>query len=73
MPAEFGFSIGELPIRLFSDFAVNLDAEDRALAAGRPDKDDERYAYQIGIGIGRIRAKGNWQLTSSGSMPSSSR
>ncbi len=41
---------------------MNLDAEDRALAAGRPDKDDERYAYQIGVGIGRIRAKGNWQL-----------
>ena len=62
MPAEFGFNIGELPVRLFSDFAVNLDAEDRALAAGRPDKDDERYAYQIGVGFGRIRAKGNWNL-----------
>jgi hypothetical protein len=62
MPAEFGFNIGELPVRIFSDFAVNLDAEDRALAAGRPDKDDERYAYQIGLGVGRIRTKGNWQV-----------
>ena len=62
MPAEFGFNIGELPIRIFSDFAVNLDAEDRALAAGRPDKDDQRYAYQIGLGVGRIRTKGNWQV-----------
>jgi len=62
MPAEFGFSIGELPVRLFSDFAVNLDASDRALAAGRPDKEDERYAYQLGVGFGRIRTKGNWAI-----------
>ena len=57
MPAEFGFKIGELPFRIFSDFAVNLDAEDRAAAAGRPDEDDERYAYQIGVGIGRSGPK----------------
>ena len=62
MPAEFGFNIGELPIRIFGDFAVNLDAEDRAAAAGRPDKDDERYAYQIGVGIGHPKAKHDWQL-----------
>jgi hypothetical protein len=62
MPASFGFNIGELPARIFSDFAVNLDAEDRALAAGRSDKDDQRYAYQIGVGIGRIRTKGNWEI-----------
>jgi hypothetical protein len=62
MPASFGFNIGELPARIFSDFAVNLDAEDRALAAARPDKADQRYAYQIGVGIGRIRTKGNWEI-----------
>lgn len=62
IPAEFGFTIRELPIRIFSDFAVNLDAGDRAEAAGRPDKEEERYAYQIGLGIGRIRIKGNWQI-----------
>ena len=62
MPAEFGFKIGELPVRIFSDFAVNLEAEDRALAAGRPDKDDQRYAYQIGIGVGQLRVKRDWQI-----------
>ena len=62
MPAEFGFKIGELPARVFSDFAVNLDAEDRARAAGRPLEDDERYAYQIGVGIGQLKAKGEWQV-----------
>ena len=62
LPAEFGFKVGELPARVFSDFAVNLDAEDRARAAGRPEEDDERYAYQVGIGIGQLKAKGEWQI-----------
>jgi hypothetical protein len=63
MPAEFGFTLFEtLPFRVFSDFAVNLDAEDRARAAGRPEHDDERYAYHAGVGVGRIRTKGDWQV-----------
>jgi len=62
MPAEFGFKIHELPVRIFGDFAVNLDAEDRALAAGHPEFDDERYAYQIGVQFGKIKAKRDWQI-----------
>lgn len=62
MPAEFGFTIGELPFRIFGDFATNLDADDRADAAGHPDKGDERYAYQIGLGLGRVKAKHDWEL-----------
>jgi hypothetical protein len=62
MPAEFGFKIHELPVRIFGDFAVNLDAEDRALAAGHPEADDERYAYQIGVQFGKIKAKHDWQI-----------
>ena len=62
MPMEFGWTIGEIPFRIFGDFAVNLDADDRATAAGHPDKGDQRYAYQIGLGIGRIKAKHDWEL-----------
>jgi hypothetical protein len=63
MPTEFGFTLFEtLPFRIFGDFAVNLDAEDRARAAGHPEEDDERYAYQVGVGGGRIRAKRDWSL-----------
>ncbi len=62
MPAEFGFTIAERPFKIFSDFAVNLDASDRALAAGHPDMDDERYAYQIGAQIGKIKVRGDWQV-----------
>jgi Putative porin len=62
VPAEFGFKIGELPFRIFGDFAVNFDADDRAIAAGHPEAQDERYAYQIGLGIGQLKAKHDWQL-----------
>src|SRR5207237_7844927 len=42
-------------------FAVNLEADDRAAAAGHPGKGDQRYAYQIGAGIGQLKAKHDWR------------
>jgi hypothetical protein len=62
MPTEFGWKFGEIPMRAFADFAVNLDGDDRATAAGHPDKGDQRYAYQIGLGIGKIKQKHDWSL-----------
>lgn len=62
LPAEFGFKIGELPVRIFSDFTVNLEAGARARAAGFPTKGDQRYAYLIGAGIGKLKAKKDWQI-----------
>jgi hypothetical protein len=63
VPMEIGWKVGELPVRIFGDFAVNFDADDRATAAGHSDKGDQRYAYQIGLGIGQMKEKGNWQLS----------
>jgi hypothetical protein len=62
VPAEFGFKIAELPFRIFGDFAVNFEGGERAIAAGHPEAQDERYAYQIGVGIGQLKAKHDWQL-----------
>jgi hypothetical protein len=62
VPTEIGWKVGEIPMRLFGDFAVNLEGGQRALAAGRPDKDDQRYAWVIGAGIGQLKAKKDWQL-----------
>jgi hypothetical protein len=62
MPMEVGWKLGDLPMRLFADFAVNLDGDDRAAAAGHPNKGDQRYAYQIGLGLGQLKKKGDWQL-----------
>ncbi|MEY2537235.1 MAG: hypothetical protein QOG67_975 [Verrucomicrobiota bacterium] len=61
-PMEVGWKVGKLPMRVFADFAVNLEGDDRATAAGRPDKGDQRYAYQIGIGAGQLKKKHDWQL-----------
>jgi cell division protein FtsB len=62
MPMEVGWKLGQLPMRFFADFAVNLDGDDRALAAGHPDKGDQRYAYQVGVGVGQLKAKHDWQV-----------
>jgi hypothetical protein len=62
LPAEVGWKLGDLPMRLFADFAVNLDGDDRAAAAGHPNKGDQRYAYQIGAGVGQLKRKGDWQF-----------
>jgi putative porin len=62
LPGEIGWKLGDLPMRLFADFAVNLDGDDRAAAAGHPNKGDQRYAYQIGLGLGQLKKKGDWQL-----------
>jgi putative porin len=62
LPMEVGWKLGEIPIRFFADFAVNLAADDRAAAAGHPDKGDQRYAYQVGLSVGQLKKKREWQL-----------
>ena len=62
LPVEVGWKLGDIPMRLFADFAVNLDGNDRAAAAGHPNKGDQRYAYQVGAAIGQLKKKGDWQL-----------
>lgn len=62
MPAEFGWKFGELPVRIFGDFAVNLEGSERARAAGHPDQSGEKYAWQVGAGIGKIKQKRDWAI-----------
>jgi len=62
LPVEVGWKLGDLPMRLYADFAVNLDGDDRAAAAGHPNKGNQRYAYQVGAAIGQLKKKGEWQF-----------
>jgi Putative porin len=62
VPWEIGWKLGELPMRIFGDFAVNFNGDDRAEAALHPTKGDQRYAYQVGLGIGQLKAKRDWQI-----------
>ena len=62
VPWELGWKIGSLPMRIFGDLATNFNGDDRARAAGHSDKGDQRYAYQIGAGIGQLKKKHDWLL-----------
>jgi hypothetical protein len=62
LPMEVGWKLGDIPMRLYADFAVNLDGDDRAAAAGHPGKGDQRYAYQVGLGAGQLKKKSDWQV-----------
>ncbi len=62
VPWEIGTKVGKLPVRLLGDFAVNLDGDERAEAAGHPGKGDQRYAYSIGASVGELKKKHDWQV-----------
>ena len=62
VPSEFGWKFGKVPVRIFGDFAVNFEGDDRAAAAGHTDKGDQRYAYLGGVGVGQLKAKHDWEL-----------
>ncbi|MFA6286902.1 MAG: putative porin [Opitutaceae bacterium] len=61
IPAEYSFKLGGLPAKVWVDYAYNMDAEDRAAAAGRPTFDGEDTAYQLGVGVGAAKVKGDWE------------
>jgi hypothetical protein len=62
LPAELGWKLWNIPMRIFGDFAVNLEADERADAAGHPDEGGRRYAYEAGLGIGQLKKKHDWQI-----------
>jgi polyhydroxyalkanoate synthesis regulator phasin len=45
---------------IFGDVAYNFDGKDRARKWGRPDLDDEVYAWQLGAQYGKAKLKGEW-------------
>jgi hypothetical protein len=64
IPVEVGWTLWELPMRVFGEFAVNLQGDDRAAAAGHPGSDGQRYAYQAGLAVGQLKAKSDWEIRS---------
>jgi hypothetical protein len=62
IPAEIGWKVWKIPMRIFGDFATNFEADDRATAAGHPGGGGQRYAYQGGLGIGQLKKKHDWLI-----------
>jgi hypothetical protein len=62
VPGELGWKAWGVPMRIFGDFAVNLEGDERAAAAGQPGQGSQRYAYTLGLGIGQLKKKNDWQI-----------
>ena len=62
LPAEIGWKMWGVPMRIFGDFATNFEGDDRASAAGQPGQGSQRYAYLAGLGIGQLKKAHDWQL-----------
>jgi hypothetical protein len=61
MPFEFDFTMpGAAPSRIFSDIAYNMDGKKRADKFGRPDLENQVYAWQLGYQYGKAKHKGEW-------------
>jgi hypothetical protein len=61
MPFEYNFVLsGMAPSRVFGDVAYNLDGKERAKKFGRPDLDNQVYAWQLGYQYGKAKLKGEW-------------
>jgi len=62
LPAEFGWKAWGLPMRLYGDFATNFEADQRSTAAGQSGQGSQRYAYNLGLGVGQLKKKNDWQI-----------
>jgi Putative porin len=62
LPAEVGWKLWDLPMRIFGEFADNIEGHDRARAAGHPDHTGQHYAWMIGGAVGQLKAKSDWEI-----------
>ncbi len=62
LPAEVGWKLWNLPMRVFGEFADNIEGHDRAQAAGHPDHTGQHYAWMIGGAIGQLKARNDWEI-----------
>ena len=62
LPAEIGWKAWGLPMRVFGEFADNIEGHDRAHAAGEFDHTGQHYAWMLGGAIGQLKAKNDWEI-----------
>jgi polyhydroxyalkanoate synthesis regulator phasin len=61
LPFEYNFALpGAGASRVFGDLAYNADGKQRAKKFGRPDLDNQVYAWQLGYQYGKAKLKGEW-------------
>jgi hypothetical protein len=66
LPAEVGWKAWGLPMRIFGEFADNIEGHDRAHAAaelgGFEAHTGQHYAWMIGGALGQLKAKNDWEI-----------
>ena len=61
LPFEYNFVLpGAGASRVFGDVAYNADGKERAKKFGRPDLDNQIYAWQLGYQYGKAKLRGEW-------------
>jgi hypothetical protein len=60
-PVEFNFRLIGQPAKIYGAFAMNLDADQRARAAGFPNAGDQDKAYLLGFSLGALKKKHDWE------------
>jgi hypothetical protein len=63
IPAEIGWKVGKIPMRILWGFRNEL-RRGRSRHRRRPSQEQggQRYAYQAGLGIGQLKKKRDWQI-----------
>jgi hypothetical protein len=62
VPVEYNWLIGGTPVRVFGDYAMNLDGDDRASKFAGVVKSGEDTAYTIGAQYGKASNAGEWDV-----------
>jgi hypothetical protein len=62
IPVEYNWLIDGTPVRVFGDYAINLDGDDRARKFGGAVTSGEDTAYTIGAQYGKATNAGEWDV-----------
>lgn len=62
VPVELTFPLFGKNMRVYADYATNLDADERARRAGFAQYGGEDQAYQFGLAYGELKKKNDWQI-----------
>ena len=67
IPVEFDWTMAGLPFRAFGEFAYNIQGSERAhraqnAAVPAASVSGQNIAWQAGLGINKIKKKGDWEL-----------